>query len=477
MKICLVAEGSYPYITGGVSSWMHQLILNMPEHEFIIVTLMPERGKNGKFEYKLPGNVIEVKEIFLDDIIETHKKSKREIKMTNEAKTQLLNLMSSSEVDWPILFDSILALKKKKLNAGDIEDAYPFYEIIQQVYSENLGHLPFSMAYWSLKSMYKILLQLLFLSYPEADLYHSASTGYAGIIASIAAYTHDKRFVLTEHGIYTREREEDIIKSDWVKDDLKKSWIAYFYQISNCAYLSADKVISLFEANKRIQVEIGCPEEKIEVIPNGVKPDLFQEVAKAVLSRGDKNQINVGAIVRVVPIKDLFTMLDAFRISNSVLKGKKDVKFYIIGPTEEDQDYFQKCLDYKELLGLDNVEFTGKVEIKEFLKDMDMLVLTSISEGQPLVILEGMACHLPFVITNVGDYESLILGKFDGFGPAGIVSRVMDPKQIADGIVELCLDYNLRRQYGESGYQRVNKNYQYQAVVGRYKEIYKTCGG
>lgn len=36
MRICLVLEGSYPYVHGGVSTWMHSYIQAMPEHEFVL---------------------------------------------------------------------------------------------------------------------------------------------------------------------------------------------------------------------------------------------------------------------------------------------------------------------------------------------------------------------------------------------------------------------------------------------------------
>src|SRR5690606_1246770 len=162
-----------------------------------------------------------------------------------------------------------------------------------------------------------IMFQLLSQQYPVADVYHAVSTGYAGLIGSIASFLNNSSFILTEHGIYTREREEEIIKSNWVKGNLKELWIKYFYQISDCAYQRADKVITLYEYNKDIQIEIGCPKEKIEIIPNGVKISEFKEVASSVRNRsGNGKIINVGAIVRVVPIKDIMTMLEAFSIVN-----------------------------------------------------------------------------------------------------------------------------------------------------------------
>ncbi|WP_224654492.1 DUF3492 domain-containing protein, partial [Escherichia coli] len=77
--------------------------------------------------------------------------------------------------------------------------------------------------------------------------------------------------LLTEHGIYYREREEEIIKADWVKGEFKDLLILYFYTLSIAIYDAADEVITLFHRNMEIEVEMGCAEEKISIIPNGVE--------------------------------------------------------------------------------------------------------------------------------------------------------------------------------------------------------------
>ena len=64
MRICIIVEGSYPYITGGVSAWTQMLIAGMPEHEFIIYAIGAEEKNRGKFRYQLPDNVVEVRELF-----------------------------------------------------------------------------------------------------------------------------------------------------------------------------------------------------------------------------------------------------------------------------------------------------------------------------------------------------------------------------------------------------------------------------
>lgn len=68
MRICLVLEGSYPYVHGGVSTWMHQYITEMKEHEFIIWVIGANEEQKGKFVYEFPENVVEVHEVFLDSL-------------------------------------------------------------------------------------------------------------------------------------------------------------------------------------------------------------------------------------------------------------------------------------------------------------------------------------------------------------------------------------------------------------------------
>src|SRR5690606_7123014 len=113
---------------------------------------------------------------------------------------------------------------------------------------------------------------------PEADLYHSVSTGYAGVVGALAKRLYNKPFLLTEHGIYSREREEEIIKADWVKGYFKDMWIQYFYRLSACAYQNADWITTLFGRNKEIEIELGCDQEKIEIIPNGVDIAKYKDI-------------------------------------------------------------------------------------------------------------------------------------------------------------------------------------------------------
>lgn len=67
MKVCVVAEGCYPYVVGGVSGWINSLTKSFPNIEFVLLTIVSDRSLRGKFAYELPENVTEVNEVYLSD--------------------------------------------------------------------------------------------------------------------------------------------------------------------------------------------------------------------------------------------------------------------------------------------------------------------------------------------------------------------------------------------------------------------------
>jgi len=467
MHICLIAEGCYPYIVGGVSSWIQSLIKNFPQDQFTIIAINPEQKARGAFKYELPDNVIGVEEIFLDEILNGKGKWNKRVHLSRKESRFLVDLLSGEPVDWPVLYDMFHKKGlKRKFNSVELMLSKKFYSIIQASYGETYTHIPFTEVFWSLRSMFLTLFALVERKYPEADVYHSVSTGYAGIVASCASYLHDKPLVLTEHGIYTREREEELIKSDWVQGYFKDIWIKYFKSLSSSIYASADQVVTLFKKNKEIQIELGCNRKKIQVIHNGIDISKFKSIKKV-----DKERFLVASIARIVPIKDIKTMIQAFALVNEKIDN---VDFLIMGPTDENEEYYQECHDYMTAMDVKNVSFTGRVDIKDYLGKIDVHVLSSISEGQPLTVLETLACKIPNVTTNVGDCEAMIKGidEDDHYGPAGFVENIMDFKGLARSIVKLLENEDLRVTYGQNGYNRVASRYTFAQFIEGYEAIY-----
>ncbi|KHF32008.1 N,N'-diacetylbacillosaminyl-diphospho-undecaprenol alpha-1,3-N-acetylgalactosaminyltransferase [Paenibacillus sp. P1XP2] len=469
MKICIIAEGSYPYITGGVSSWIHSLITQMSEHEFVIYAIGAESKQKGKFKYKLPSNVVEVKETFLDAYLDEEVRWGSRFRLSAEERNTLQALIGGEgDLNWDRVF--ALLRSDKFVNVSDFLASKNYFDQLEQLCRFKYTHVPFTEMFWTVRSMILPLLLAIRSDVPQADIYHSVSTGYAGVIGALGKFLYGSPLLLTEHGIYSREREEEIIKADWVKGYFKDLWIEYFYRLSDCIYTAADQVVTLFGRNREIEIELGCPAEKILIIPNGVRTSDYE----ALPSGPEDGKIRIGAVVRIVPIKDIKTMLQSFAL---VKREVPNAELVIMGPVEEDESYYEECLRMVEALEVQDVVFTGEVQVKEYLGKMDLLLLTSISEGQPLAVLEGMAAGKPFVTTNVGSCKELLNGADDGIGPCGLVAPVMHYEQIAQAIVTLCRNEGLRKDMGRNARERVQRYYKFEDFISEYRKLYATLGG
>lgn len=465
MKICMVAEGCYPYVVGGVSGWIHSMIQSFPNIEFVLLTIISNRSQSGKFAYELPANLTEVHEVYLEDFdwgVTTKKSRLRRLK--DKEYRALRSLVLNQDVDWKTLFK---LFHDKTLSVDDLLMGPNFYSIAQEVYQIKYSQIVFSDFLWTLRSIYLPLFLVLKTHVPKADLYHCVATGYAGVLGAMAQYFHRCGLMISEHGIYTREREEELIRATWVEGKYKNIWIEQFKKMSSVAYEQADVVTCLYPHAKELQIGLGCPESKIRITPNGINT---QRLADIPVRDEEDDMIHIGAVLRVTPIKDVKTMIQAFAFAK---KRAPRLKLWIMGPTEEEPEYARECFELVEALQVEDVVFTGRVDIREYLGKMDLTILTSISEGQPLTILEGFAAHKPTIATDVGDCRGLIYGSGDGFGPAGILVHIMNIEEIAQAMVDMARDEHMRLEMGENGYKRVMSGYRLEDMHQTYEDLYR----
>ncbi len=325
MKICLIAEGCYPYVVGGVSSWIHHLIQSFPSQEYIILTIVANRSYSGKYVYELPENVTEVHELYLEDYDWGGKRGRKKSLNKKEYKA-LRSLLLNQKVDWETLFD---LFQKRSLSVNNLLMSVDFFNAVTDCYNLNYSQIVFSDFLWMMRSIYLPLFLTLKMKIPKADLYHCTATGYAGILGSMAKYIHGGRLLISEHGIYTREREEELIKAKWVQGIYKDIWIEQFRKMSNLAYDRADLVTSLYEHARELEVELGCPFEKTVITPNGISVENFQNLPGKTAE--EKGRIYVGAVLRVAPIKDIKTLIHAFSFAR---EEEPSLKLWIMGRRE-----------------------------------------------------------------------------------------------------------------------------------------------
>ena len=267
MRVCLICEGSYPYVPGGVSSWVQTLCRQFQDVEFVIWAIATTREEMPEYAYRIPENVKEIQTLYLGDA--AWGKSGQKIRLTREEKETLKGLLSGSAdtINWTGVLD---LAKRHRRHMSDLLMSESFFDVCMEEYRRQNSKKVFLHFLWNFRGIYFPLMYILSQEIPKADIYHAVSAGYAGILGSCASYIKGVPLLLSEHGIYTREREEDIIRSNWVAGEFKGLWIDFFKKLSFIAYQQASVVTTLFGTNRSLQIELNCPPEKIVIIPNGV---------------------------------------------------------------------------------------------------------------------------------------------------------------------------------------------------------------
>lgn len=468
--ICIICEGAYPYIVGGVSSWIHDIICSSPEYNFKVLCIIPNK-EFAQMKYELPKNVLSVENIILNpdidfSVLQVFKNKFMESKEREEAVKELLTFNKKIENK---SLDTVEKIFKKDIGKPlEVVLSKDYWNSLVENYEKNYQGKNFNTYYWTYRNIILNLILMGQSKIPEADIYHPVATGYAGYIAALAKYRKLGRVVLTEHGIYPREREEEIIVAKWIDKEFKNIWIDYFYYLSKLAYEYSDVIISLFENNRKAQLENGADKDRAIVIPNGIDGEIYTKI-----KREKKEGFNVGSILRVVPIKDVKMMIKGFKL---LTQRVEETKLWLVGPYDENREYYEECVQLVKDLGLEEkVIFTGRVDVKEYYKFLDVVILSSISEGQPLSILEAMASGIPVITTDVGNCREVVKGWKD-IGEAGSVIPPTSYTALGEELIKFAYNPERLKEYGENGRRIVLEKYKKSYYINRYKEIYKELG-
>ncbi len=458
LKVCLFLEGTYPYITGGVSAWVHDLIRGIPEVDFVLATISPEADQ--QVRYELPENVVEHRDItitrssasvtkpgdrkaLLDEIKRTH-----DIMFTR-GTPRMEKLFSLYPEGYSLSSEAVTSTVGWEMLTATNQQKNPLY--------------PFADYFWAWKSAHDMLFTVLASSPPEADVYHSVSTGFAGMAALAAKIRRNRPFILTEHGLYHKEREMEIRKTRFIRGYQRDMWTNIYNSVSRMCYQYADKTISLFKENMQLQLDMGSPPERTVVIPNGI------DIQRYEVARSEREGFHVGLVGRVVPIKDIKTFIATAKI---VLHSIPEARFYCIGPTDEDEMYYQDCVNLVNSLRIsENFIFTGRQDVREYYSFLNALILTSVREAQPLVILEGYVAGVPAVATKVGNIPELL--DFD----ERLLAPPKDAEKLARGIIFIHDNPEEVKAMEKRNRKKVYKRYDRVQLHKTYRGIYEHFGG
>lgn len=176
----------------------------------------------------------------------------------------------------------------------------------------------------------------------------------------------------------------------------------------------------------------------------------------------------IGFIGNINPQKGLE---DFLFIAKELLKnGKYKLKFFIIGGAPiEHENYLRKLKDIAHRLEIDNdLFFTGRIsDPRNVMEIMDIFLMTSRSEGTPLVILEAMAMEIPVIASDVGGISEQV-----SHGETGFIVSPKDNRTILKYLQLLLDDSDLKMEMGKKGRKKVEELYDIKKCVEKHKELY-----
>jgi len=275
---------------------------------------------------------------------------------------------------------------------------------------------------------------------------HVHHTG-ALILCGIPARLARVRVVMTEHALQWRARGP----------------LYHKLALRYCRY--ADEVTVVEPAlGEYFRSELAVPAAKLHYVANGVR--LAERSAARITPM--RQRLGIAADVfayfyigRLDPVKDLGTLLGAFAALPADVLSR--ARLYLVGDGSE-----RALLETtRDSLGLgDRVTFLGvRTDVADVLMAADALVMSSTSEGLPMVLLEAMAAGVPCIATAVGGIPKLF-GEDRGLGVP-----VQDAGKLAAAMAEVARSPELRQRLVGNALTNLREHYALDAVVDRYLEL------
>ena len=476
-KVLIINWDCYPnFATGGVYTWTKTLIDSMPDYEFAVINELSNPNSNGI--YSIPKNVTTVIEVPIFGATRYEEFCKRDgnlqariLKTTKhviEEKfiplyREFMRSVLSDRCNTQILADVIIQLH----NFLVIYDAKKCLEhpMTWDIFIELLNKEPIysNMTFKEALTAFQLIqrnIQLFSIQVPKVDVIHCSLAWLPSLVAVYAKKESNCPVIITEHGVAFRELL--LYYNAYLFDEPSKIfWKVFSHNIVRVVYSIADVITPVCEANKNWEKSLGADPAKIKVIYNGVNVSRFKPMQ---VSRKDSRP-TVVTVARVDVFKDIVCLIQAIKYAKETIP---DIQCLIYG-TSSDLDYSLRCLKtVKELQLEDNVKFMGGTkEPEKVYNEADIIAISSITEGFPFTIIEAMACGKAVIASDVGGVREALDG-------CGLLVRSRRPHELAQGMVKLLQDENLRHQLEAAAMKKVHDEFTLEKCVEHFKKEYES---
>lgn len=286
----------------------------------------------------------------------------------------------------------------------------------------------------------------------HAHVYMGAESDMAAMICKLVNIP----FIFTGHDLLSNE--------SGVINILKN---VYDRTIGKFTLNTAKKIIALTQENKKQYASLGVPENKIEIVPNGIDYEKFGNLTKSKdlvekIGNPDKVILFVGRLLKYKGAQYIIKAIP------EIIKDYPNTKFIFVG---EDQGYKKKLLDLaKNLDVFDKCVFTGKVDeesLLEYYSIADVFILPSTGEGFGLVVLEAIASGIPVILANEGGLKH-ILSEIGGY-PIDMTKYI--PEQIAENVKHVFSDTDVKMEIAKQK-EVIKRDYTWKRVAEMIEKAY-----
>ena len=466
--IALITEGTYPAHQGGVSVWCDQLIRGLPDFRFEVHAVSGTGLERSVWD--TPPNLTRTIMTPIWGALSPRPRKRRELPDFAAAHQHFIAALLADDID---LFIGALKDLRRYAEQHSLTAALTSDAAVRRLHETWLAapdatraavaaHAPSVADVMHASSLIEHLLRVLSAEVPPADIYHASSNGLASLIAMVGKWTYGAPFILTEHGIYLRERYMALGYND-ASYPVRMLVLRFVRLLTSAAYLEADLITPGSHYNRRWQEHNGADPARVRPIHNGVD---HREFPAAGPEPAAPTLVWVG---RIDPLKDLETLIRAAAIVRQTLP---DFRLRMFGGVPVGNEaYAERCQALLDRLDLGaNVRFEGRIPvIRDAYAAASVVVLSSTSEGFPYTVIEAMMSGRATVSTDVG-------GVAEAVGNAGLIVPPRDPDALAEACVTLLKDDQRRYSLSQAARARALKYFTLQRFLGIYREIYLELG-
>jgi glycosyltransferase involved in cell wall biosynthesis len=467
MKIALVTEGTYPFAFGGVSVWCDQLIRGMPGHDFHVVALTGAPG--GAAVWALPGNVASVTTMPLWGPPPA-RRAGRHGRLPPRLLAELIDVLLGPPAGTPGRFGAVLReLHEYCCRHGNLSASLASDEAVRLLAGAWRDRWPGAAC--QAPTLHDTVTALRLLGHSlrplcyqpvRADVGHTAANGLGLLPALAAKWRHGTPILLTEHGVYLRERYMQHRASPY-RWPVKALYLGFIRQLCAAGYQEASAITPGNAYNRRWEERLGAEPSRIRTVYNGVDPACFPAVD------GEPAAPTISWLGRIDPVKDLETLLRAFALVRRDLPAARLRMFG--SPPPGGEAYLERCQALARDLGVsDAAAFEGRAgDVRDAYRAGSIVALCSVSEGFPYSLIEAMTCGRACVATDVG-------GVCEAVGDTGLIVPPRSPKLLARACLSLLTDGPRRRRLGAAARARALEYFTVDEAIHAFDEIYRFLG-